>query len=88
MATTTTASGVMWSTQTARSACAWPAASSTSGVSRTHARTPVLLRVHDLDVRLVNAATGELLRALTIDPSKSYQPIGAPPGPRRPQPPA
>jgi transposase InsO family protein len=56
------------------------------GVGRTHARTPVLLLVHDLDVRVVHAATGELLRALTIDPSKSYQPTGAPRGPKRPQP--
>jgi transposase InsO family protein len=47
------------------------------GIGRTHARTPVLLLVHDLHVRVVNAATGELLRELTIDPARDYQPTHA-----------
>ena len=51
------------------------------GVGRTHARTPVIMLVQDLDIRVVHAATGELLRALTLDPSRSYQPTGRPPGP-------
>jgi hypothetical protein len=51
------------------------------GVGRTHARTPVIMLVHDLDIRVVHAATGELLRALTLDSSRSYQPTGRPPGP-------
>ncbi len=46
------------------------------GIGRTHARTPVLLLVHNLDVRVIDAATGELLRELTIDPSRDYQPTG------------
>jgi hypothetical protein len=37
-------------------------------LGRTYARTCVLLLVQDLDVRVVNATTGELLRELTIDP--------------------
>jgi transposase InsO family protein len=45
------------------------------GIGRTHARTPVLLLVQDLQVRVVNAATGELLRELVIDPTRNYQPI-------------
>jgi hypothetical protein len=45
------------------------------GIGRTHARTPVLLLVQDLQVRVVDAATGELLRELTIDPARDYQPI-------------
>jgi hypothetical protein len=45
------------------------------GIGRTHARTPVLLLVQDLHVRVVNAATGELLRELVIDPARNYQPI-------------
>jgi transposase InsO family protein len=45
------------------------------GIGRTHARTPVLLLVQDLHVRVVNAATGELLRELIIDPTRDYQPI-------------
>jgi hypothetical protein len=54
------------------------------GIGRTHARTHVILLVHDLDIRGVNAATGELLRELTLDPTKDYQPTGAPKGPTRP----
>ena len=38
------------------------------GIGRTHAGTHVILLVQDLDVRVVNATTGELLRELTIDP--------------------
>jgi transposase InsO family protein len=56
------------------------------GVGRTHARTHVLMLVDDLHVRIVNAATGELLRELTIDPSRDYQPTGRPPGPQRKRP--
>ena len=63
------------------------------GVGRTHARTHVVMLVHDLDVRIINAATGELLRELVIDLTEDYQPTGRPPGPapgtprppRRPQ---
>jgi transposase InsO family protein len=44
------------------------------GVGRTHKGTHVILLIQDLDVRIVNAITGELLRELTIDPSKDYQP--------------
>jgi transposase InsO family protein len=44
------------------------------GIGRTHARTHVILLISDLDVRVVNAITGELLRELTIDPAKDYQP--------------
>ncbi|WP_204163501.1 integrase core domain-containing protein [Nocardioides gilvus] len=45
------------------------------GIGRTHARTHVILLVQDLDVRVVNAVTGELLRELTINPKRDYQPI-------------
>ncbi len=44
------------------------------GIGRTHARTHVILLVHDLDIRVIHAATGELLRELTLDPTKDYQP--------------
>lgn len=53
-------------------------------LGRTHARTHVVLLVDDLHVRVVNATTGELLRDLTIDPNRDYQPTGAPKGPTRP----
>ncbi len=51
------------------------------GVGRTHAGTHVLMLVQDQHIRIVNAATGELLRQLTLDPSRNYQPTGQPPGP-------
>jgi transposase InsO family protein len=53
------------------------------GVGRTYARTDVILLVHDLHVRIINAATGEILRDLTIDPRRDYQPTGKPPGPTK-----
>lgn len=60
------------------------------GLGVEHARTPVLKLVDDLHIRIVNAATGELLRELTLDPTRDYQPLGRPPGPppqnRRPDP--
>jgi transposase InsO family protein len=53
------------------------------GVGRTHARTHVLLLVHDLNVRIIDATTGEILRDLVIDPRRDYQPTGRPPGPTK-----
>lgn len=53
------------------------------GVGRTYARTDVILLVQDLHVTIVNAATGEILRDLIIDPRKDYQPTGRPPGPTK-----
>jgi Integrase core domain len=53
------------------------------GIGRTHARTHVLLLIQDLDIRIVNAATGELLRELVLDPTRDYQPTGRSPGPTR-----
>jgi len=52
-------------------------------ISRTHTGTHVLVRVHDLEVTIINAATGELLRELTIDTSRDYQPTGRPKGPQK-----
>ena len=51
------------------------------GIGRTQPATHVLLLVHDLPVRIIDAATGEPLRELTIDPTRDYQPTGRPPGP-------
>ena len=51
------------------------------GVGRAHAGTHILLLVRDLDIRIINAATGELLRELTLDTSRNYQPTSSPPGP-------
>jgi hypothetical protein len=52
------------------------------GIGRTLARTPVLMLVRDLHIRVINAATGELLRELDLDPARDYQPTGEPPGPK------
>ncbi|EFQ83958.1 integrase core domain protein [Aeromicrobium marinum DSM 15272] len=43
------------------------------GIGRPHARTHVILLIHDLHVRVIAATTGELLRELTIDLSRDYQ---------------
>ena len=37
---------------------------------------------HDLHVRVINAATGILIRELIINPAKDYQPTGNRPGPK------
>lgn len=44
------------------------------GLGRTHIGTPVVLLIDDLDIRVVNKTTGEMLRHLTLDPTRGYQP--------------
>jgi transposase InsO family protein len=56
------------------------------GLGREHARTHILVLVADRYVRAVNADTGQLLRELTLDPTKDYQPLGRPPGPPKGRP--
>jgi transposase InsO family protein len=53
------------------------------GVGRTLTGTDVLLLVQHLHIRVIHAATGELLRDLLLDPRRDYQPTGRPPGPAR-----
>jgi hypothetical protein len=38
---------------------------------------PPHLLVQDLHVRVINTVTGELIRALTIDLARNYQPTGS-----------
>jgi transposase InsO family protein len=45
------------------------------GLGRTLARTRVLLLIDDLDIHIIDAATGELYRHLTLDPTRDYQPF-------------
>jgi transposase InsO family protein len=52
------------------------------GLGSQWARTRVIMLVDDLHLRVVDAATGELVRELTVDLSKRYQGTGLPPGPR------
>jgi transposase InsO family protein len=55
------------------------------GIGRTLAGTPIILLVHDLDIRVIHAATGEVIRQLTLNPERQYQPTGAKRGgPSRP----
>ncbi len=44
------------------------------GIGRAHAGTHALLLIADLDIRIINADTGEILRELTLDPTRDYQP--------------
>ena len=39
------------------------------GIGRTHTGTPIILLIADLDVRVIHATTGEILRHLTLDPT-------------------
>jgi transposase InsO family protein len=52
------------------------------GVGRTYAGTRVIMLIADLQIRIINAATGDLIRELTLDPTRDYQPRGVPPGPK------
>lgn len=56
------------------------------GVGRAHAGTRVTLLIHDLDIRVIDRHTGEILRELTLDPSRDFQPRGVPPGPPKKNP--
>jgi len=56
------------------------------GLGREHARRRVMILIADLHIRVIDAETGELIRQLTLDPSKDYQPLGRPPGPPPPAP--
>ena len=75
--TPTTASAPTASTPTASSPCASTADSTTSASAEPTPGTPVLLLIHDLHVRVINAATGELLRDLIIDPARTTSPPAA-----------
>jgi hypothetical protein len=57
------------------------------GIGRAHAGTPILIRTTGPDITIISTATGEILRQLTLDPARNYQPTGAPKGrtPRHPK---
>jgi hypothetical protein len=44
-------------------------------MGRRYAGTPVLVLVHDLHIRVLTGS-GQLLRDLTLDPNRDYQPQG------------
>lgn len=47
------------------------------GIGRVHAGKEVRIYTEDLNIRVVDLQTGELLRKLTLDTTKNYQPIAA-----------
>ena len=59
------------------------------GVGRHLERTSVICLVKDLHIRIIDAATGEVLRTLELDTTRTYQPTGrphgGPKGPRKPK---
>ena len=46
------------------------------GIGRAHKGRLVKLLIADRDIRVLDQDTGELIRRLTLDPSRDYQPIG------------
>jgi transposase InsO family protein len=44
------------------------------GIGHRHAGRRVLMLVHELHIRVLAEDTGELIRALTLDPTRDYQP--------------
>ena len=46
------------------------------GLGRAHKGKAIKLLVANRDIRVLDARTGELIRRLTLDPSRDYQPIG------------
>ena len=50
--------------------------------------TPIIMLIHGYNIRVIHAATGEVLRRLTINPERRYhgtgKPIGGPSAPIRP----
>ena len=53
------------------------------GLGREHRGKRVLALIADRDIRIVDQETGELLRELTLDADRDYQPLGRPPGPHK-----
>jgi len=50
------------------------------GLGRHLHGTPVIMLIADLDVRVIHATTGEIIRTLTINPNRRYHGTGRPPG--------
>ncbi|MEM1336010.1 MAG: IS481 family transposase [Actinomycetota bacterium] len=56
------------------------------GIGRPWARTPIIMLIADLNIRVLDAATGEIIRTLTLDTARTYQPTGRPVGAPRKRP--
>jgi hypothetical protein len=44
------------------------------GIGRAHKHRPIKLLIADRDIRIIDAQSGELIRELTLDPTRNYQP--------------
>ena len=44
-------------------------------VGRAWAHQPLIMLIDDLDIRIIHATTGEVLRTLTLNPERRYQPL-------------
>jgi transposase InsO family protein len=51
------------------------------GLGARNAGTPITLLIDNLHIRVIHRHTGDLIRELTLDPTRDYQPRGLPPGP-------
>ncbi len=56
------------------------------GLGRPHTGTPITLLIHNLHIRAIHRHTGELIRELTLDPTRDFQPRRLPPGPPKKRP--
>ena len=50
------------------------------GLSKHLRGTPVIVLINDRDIRVLHRETGQLIRKLTLDPTRDYQPRGVKPG--------
>ena len=50
------------------------------GLSKHLRGTNVLVLINDLDIRVLARDSGKLIRKLTLDPARDYQPRGVKPG--------
>jgi len=44
------------------------------GIGRQHTGTQITLIINNLNIRVINTNTGELLQNLQLDPTRGYQP--------------
>lgn len=52
------------------------------GLGRTHTGTRITMLIADLDITIINTATGEIIRELVLDPTRDYQPKQEPVNPQ------
>jgi hypothetical protein len=48
------------------------------GIGRTHKHRQIKLLIADQHIRIIDPQTGQLIRELTLDPTRDYQPINKP----------